>query len=180
MNRQRVAVRMCAWGALWLMVGALSACASVPAPDDQVGLSRSAVSRAVAAEATQYAPLEMQTAQDKMFLMERALGEGDHLQARVLAEQIEVDANLAERKVRVEGFTDSVGSGAFNQRLSQQRARSVASALVQLGVAPARVISQGYAMQYPIADNGSAPGRQLNRRVEVIVSNGAALVGTRH
>ncbi|WP_241192858.1 DUF4398 domain-containing protein [Pseudomonas chlororaphis] len=63
-------------------------------------MSRSAVNRAVSAEATQYAPLEMKSAQDKLFLMERALGERDYPQARVLAEQIEVDANLAERKAR--------------------------------------------------------------------------------
>ncbi|MGU3347280.1 DUF4398 domain-containing protein [Pseudomonas monsensis] len=78
----------------------LSGCASTPIPEQQVSLSRDAVNRAVSAEATQYAPLEMKAAQDKMFLMERALGEKDYPQARLLAEQIEADANLAERKSR--------------------------------------------------------------------------------
>lgn len=78
----------------------LSGCASAPIPEQQVSLSRDAVNRAVSAEATQYAPLEMKAAQDKMFLMERALGEKDYPQARLLAEQIEADANLAERKSR--------------------------------------------------------------------------------
>ncbi|MFJ2550205.1 OmpA family protein [Pseudomonas sp. NPDC087612] len=85
-----------------------------------------------------------------------------------------------ERKLRVEGFTDNVGSDDFNQRLSERRAASVAAALSQLGVDPGRILSQGYGEEYPIADNGSANGRQLNRRVEVIVSNGAALVGNRY
>lgn len=78
----------------------LSGCASAPIPEQQISLSRDAVNRAVSAEATQYAPLEMKAAQDKMFLMERALGEKDYPQARLLAEQIEADANLAERKSR--------------------------------------------------------------------------------
>ena len=78
----------------------LSGCASAPIPEQQVSLSHDAVNRAVSAEATQYAPLEMKAAQDKMFLMERALGEKDYPQARLLAEQIEADANLAERKSR--------------------------------------------------------------------------------
>ncbi|WP_025110407.1 DUF4398 domain-containing protein [Pseudomonas sp. H1h] len=85
---------------LLIVAGALSACASAPVPEQQITLSRDAVSRAVSAEATQYAPLEMKAAQDKMFLMERAMGERDYVQVRTLAEQIEADANLAERKAR--------------------------------------------------------------------------------
>lgn len=84
-----------------------------------------------------------------------------------------------ERKVRVEGFTDTVGNDAFNQRLSEHRAASVAEALAQLGVDPERIFTQGYGKDYPIADNGSANGRQLNRRVEVIVSNDASRVDNR-
>ncbi len=61
-------------------------------------MSRDAVNRAVSAEATQYAPLEMKSAQDKLFQMERAAGERNAVAARLLAEQAEVDANLAERK----------------------------------------------------------------------------------
>ncbi|MFJ2386391.1 DUF4398 domain-containing protein [Pseudomonas koreensis] len=83
-----------------VVAAALSACASAPVPEQQITLSRDAVNRAVSAEATQYAPLEMKAAQDKMFLMERAMGERDYVQARTLAEQVEADANLAERKAR--------------------------------------------------------------------------------
>lgn len=108
-SKQRVA----AWGTLLAVVGALSACASVPSPNDQIVLSKNAISRAVSADATQYAPLEMKVAQDKMFLMERAMGERDYVQARILAEQIEVDANLAERKAR---------AMKWQQQLQQSRA----------------------------------------------------------
>lgn len=100
MNIQRMSSRARLSVGTLVVVATLSACASAPIPDQQVSLSRDAVNRAVSAEATQYAPLEMQAAQDKMFLMERALGEKNYPQARLLAEQIEVDANLAERKAR--------------------------------------------------------------------------------
>jgi len=95
-NKQRIV----AWGALFALGSGLSACTSVPAPDDQIMLSKNAVNRAVSAEAAQYAPMEMKIAQDKLFLMERAMGERNYMKARTLAEQIEVDANLAERKAR--------------------------------------------------------------------------------
>ncbi|WP_445179033.1 DUF4398 domain-containing protein [Pseudomonas sp. McL0111] len=100
MTIKRVSSRVRVSACLLVMAGALSACASAPAPDQQISLSRDAVNRAVAAEATQYAPLEMKAAQDKMFLMERAMGERNYVQARVLAEQIEADASLAERKAQ--------------------------------------------------------------------------------
>lgn len=83
-----------------VVAAALSACASAPIPEQQISLSKEAVNRAVSADATQYAPLEMKAAQDKMFLMERALGEKNYPQAKLLAEQIEADAHLAERKAR--------------------------------------------------------------------------------
>ncbi|MFJ4247044.1 DUF4398 domain-containing protein [Pseudomonas sp. NPDC089741] len=100
MSIQRVSSRARQSACLLIMAGALSACASAPIPEQQISLSKDAVNRAVAAEATQYAPLEMKAAQDKMFQMERALGEKNYPQAKVLAEQIEADANLAERKSR--------------------------------------------------------------------------------
>lgn len=84
-----------------------------------------------------------------------------------------------ERKVRVEGFTDSIGSDAFNQQLSQQRAAAVANALRRQGIQAQRVISAGYGKEYPVASNASAQSRQLNRRVEVIISHGDSPVGSR-
>ncbi|MBV6286798.1 OmpA family protein [Pseudomonas aegrilactucae] len=84
-----------------------------------------------------------------------------------------------ERKVRVEGFTDSTGADAFNQQLSEQRAAAVANALRRQGIQAQRVISTGYGKAYPVASNASASSRQLNRRVEVIISHGDSVVGGR-
>ncbi|MCU9948891.1 DUF4398 domain-containing protein [Pseudomonas sp. PDM13] len=77
---------------------ALAACSSLPRPDQQVALSRYAVNRAVDADATQYAPLEMKAAQDKLVQMERALGAMQYAEAEKLAQLAEADANLAEQK----------------------------------------------------------------------------------
>ncbi len=76
-----------------------------------------------------------------------------------------------DRKVIVEGYTDSTGAAAYNQSLSERRAGSVRLALVKMGVDPSRVVSQGYGKEYPVADNSSASGRAMNRRVEVTISN---------
>jgi outer membrane protein OmpA-like peptidoglycan-associated protein len=76
-----------------------------------------------------------------------------------------------ERNVLVEGFTDSTGSLATNQDLSERRAMSVRQALVARGIDPRRIVSRGHADRYPIADNTSASGRQQNRRVEAVLSD---------
>lgn len=67
----------------------------------------------------------------------------------------------------VDGHTDSTGPNGFNQRLSEERARTVADYLVNRGVRPVRIESYGYGEDYPIASNGSAEGRRQNRRVEL-------------
>jgi outer membrane protein OmpA-like peptidoglycan-associated protein len=85
-----------------------------------------------------------------------------------------------ERKVRIEGFTDDVGSDDFNQRLSERCADAVAFALKRMGISADRLITKGYGKQFPIADNGSSHARQLNRRVEVIISYGSSVVGSRN
>lgn len=73
-------------------------------------------------------------------------------------------------QLQVEGFTDSVGSDEFNQKLSEQRANSVRDYLVQAGIASASVSAQGFGKDQPIASNDTAAGRQQNRRVELVVS----------
>lgn len=80
------------------LILALSGCASSVKPGEQIELTRSTVNRAVSADATQYAPVEMRAAQDKLNAMERALGEKNAAQVKTLAEQAEADARLAERK----------------------------------------------------------------------------------
>jgi outer membrane protein OmpA-like peptidoglycan-associated protein len=77
----------------------------------------------------------------------------------------------------VEGNTDSVGTEAFNQQLSEQRAEGVRSYLTQQGVPAASTTAKGFGKSRPIASNDTAEGRQQNRRVELIVSG--ELIGTK-
>ena len=73
--------------------------------------------------------------------------------------------------VRVSAHTDSVGSAAYNQRLSDARARSVMSYMIGRGVVASQLSSVGYGENRPIADNNTAAGRAQNRRVEITVSS---------
>jgi outer membrane protein OmpA-like peptidoglycan-associated protein len=76
-----------------------------------------------------------------------------------------------DRRIQVEGFTDSQGPNDYNRQLSQSRADAVAQAIIQRGVDAERVRALGYGEEFPVASNASAGSRQLNRRVEIIVSN---------
>jgi outer membrane protein OmpA-like peptidoglycan-associated protein len=73
-------------------------------------------------------------------------------------------------RLEIEGHTDSVGSDAYNQTLSEKRAGSVRDYLVDNGVSINNVIARGLGKGSPVADNSTAAGRKLNRRVEMIVS----------
>ena len=70
----------------------------------------------------------------------------------------------------IEGHTDNVGSEEFNQTLSEKRAETVRQYLVDQGLDASSVTAAGFGKSSPIADNGSAAGRQKNRRVEIVVS----------
>ena len=85
----------------------------------------------------------------------------------------QVSAFLAHdpsRKLRIEGYTDSTGSEAHNEELSQERADAVRAALVDRGVNASRIEVHGMSERYAVASNGTAAGRQLNRRVELVFS----------
>ena len=69
--------------------------------------------------------------------------------------------------VEVAGHTDSTGSDAYNQGLSERRAQSVSSYLTSQGVISQRLITIGMGESRPVADNSTAAGRQANRRVEI-------------
>jgi outer membrane protein OmpA-like peptidoglycan-associated protein len=73
-------------------------------------------------------------------------------------------------KVQVEGYTDSVGGDAYNQKLSENRANAVHDFLIQNGVPSANVTAAGYGKADPVADNSTAAGRAQNRRVNLVVS----------
>ncbi|MGZ5885099.1 MAG: OmpA family protein [Burkholderiaceae bacterium] len=76
-----------------------------------------------------------------------------------------------ERTVLIEGFTDSTGSGAHNQELSERRANAIRATLTDMGVSGDRISTRGYGEAYPVASNNNAQDRQLNRRVEIILSD---------
>ncbi len=73
-------------------------------------------------------------------------------------------------KLQIEGHTDAIGSDEYNQRLSEKRADTVRGYLVSSGVVPDHVAATGLGKANPVADNSTAAGRQLNRRVEMVVS----------
>ncbi|MGD1093560.1 MAG: OmpA family protein [Bryobacteraceae bacterium] len=79
-------------------------------------------------------------------------------------------------RIQVEGHTDSVGGDEYNMRLSENRADAVRGYLVEQGVQPGNVTAQGFGKTLPVADNTTAAGRQMNRRVELVVSGD--IIGT--
>lgn len=84
-----------------------------------------------------------------------------------------------QRMVLAEGFTDSVGSDAHNQALSQRRSDAVRNALQGMGVSRERINSRGYGEAFPVAGNQTADERRLNRRVEIILSDDSGKIAPR-
>lgn len=93
-----------------------------------------------------------------------------------LAEVLKADPR---RTVLVEGFTDSTGADAYNQTLSTDRADAVRVALLAQGIATNRVVSRGYGKANPVGSNDTAAGRQLNRRVEIVLSDESGQIKAR-
>jgi outer membrane protein OmpA-like peptidoglycan-associated protein len=79
-------------------------------------------------------------------------------------------------KIAVEGHTDSVGGDEYNMRLSENRANAVRTYLVGQGINSANITGRGFGKTMPVADNSTAAGRQMNRRVEMVVSGD--IIGT--
>lgn len=86
-----------------------------------------------------------------------------------LQEMADVFQKYPNTTIRVAGYTDSIGSSSYNQRLSKRRANNVGSYLENLGVRSSRVDAVGYGESQPRSSNSSASGRQMNRRVEIHV-----------
>ena len=82
-----------------------------------------------------------------------------------------------DRRLQIDGFTDTVGSDSYNLDLSQRRADAVRSAMISRAINGSRISTQGYGKAFPVASNSDSGGRQLNRRVEVVIGddNGAAI-----
>lgn len=88
-----------------------------------------------------------------------------------LQEVIDLLNEYPSMEIAIHGHTDSRGDNSYNQRLSENRAKSVYNYLVQKGsVAPNRLSYKGFGESKPVADNNTAEGRQINRRVEFTVT----------
>lgn len=74
-----------------------------------------------------------------------------------------------ERKLLIEGHTDSTASDEYNRELSQRRANAVLDFLITQGIEPTRMEARGYGEEFPVATNETTAGRQQNRRVEIVV-----------
>lgn len=93
----------------------------------------------------------------------------------VVAQRLTANPDVA---VRVEGHTDSTGTDAYNQRLSQRRADTVASYLSSQGVDSSRLSTVGYGESRPVASNATREGRAQNRRVEIAPVDGDSSADT--
>jgi outer membrane protein OmpA-like peptidoglycan-associated protein len=84
-----------------------------------------------------------------------------------------------QRRVLIEGFTDSIGSESSNQKLSERRSNAVRTALIDAGISRQRIDTRGYGEEYPVAGNDSESSRQLNRRVEIVLSDDTGTIPPR-
>ena len=75
-----------------------------------------------------------------------------------------------QTNIEIEGHTDSTGAADYNQSLSERRALSVQNELINQGISPNRMTTVGFGETQPIADNGTEAGRQLNRRVVIVIA----------
>lgn len=89
----------------------------------------------------------------------------------VLFHAVQVLLSNPDMKVEIQGHTDNIGSEKFNQTLSEKRAQTVKNYLVARGVGASRLVTVGYGESKPIADNKTAQGRAMNRRIEFKVLN---------
>ncbi len=98
---------------------------------------------------------------------------------RAVEQLVQFLAEYPQRRVLIEGFTDSSGGDDTNLTLSQRRSDAVRAALIERGISSSRVATRGYGEAFPRATNDNAAGRQLNRRVEVIISGDDGVIPER-
>lgn len=98
---------------------------------------------------------------------------------RSLNQLVQVLIENPTAMVAIEGHTDSTGTRAHNDSLSQRRAESVRGFLIGQGIDQARISARGMGQDYPVASNGDAAGRQQNRRVELVIQDRPAQTSQR-
>jgi OOP family OmpA-OmpF porin len=86
----------------------------------------------------------------------------------MLNEVVEAMKRYPEAKVEIQGHTDSVGSAAYNMKLSENRAKAFMEYLVEKGIDPKRLSAKGFGAKKPIANNNTPEGQAKNRRVHVV------------
>jgi outer membrane protein OmpA-like peptidoglycan-associated protein len=118
------------------------------------------------------------TLSDVLFNVDRAELSAEGM--RTAQKMADVLLQEPQSAVLIEGFTDSTGTSAHNLELSQRRAESVRNALIGLGVKADKIATRGYGEAYPVASNADAGSRQLNRRVEIVLSQNGAPIANRH
>lgn len=118
------------------------------------------------------------TLSDVLFNVDRAELSAEGM--RRVQKMADVLLQEPQSAVLIEGFTDSTGTASHNLELSQRRAESVRNALIGMGVKSDKIATRGYGEAYPVASNADAGSRQLNRRVEIVLSQNGAPIATRH
>ncbi|MCU6500062.1 OmpA family protein [Rugamonas sp. A1-17] len=118
------------------------------------------------------------TLNDVLFNVDRAELSAEGM--RTVQKMADVLLQEPQSAVLIEGFTDSTGSADHNLQLSQRRAESVRNALIGLGVKSDKIATRGYGEAFPVASNADAGSRQLNRRVEIVLSQNGAPIANRH
>jgi outer membrane protein OmpA-like peptidoglycan-associated protein len=109
------------------------------------------------------------TLEDVLFAFDRAdLQPGSEI---VLDRVAQFLVDHPDRSIEIEGHTDAVGSNEYNERLSRERAESVASYLERRGIDRARIDTAGFGETRPLVANTSPAARQQNRRVEIVIEN---------
>jgi len=85
-------------------------------------------------------------------------------------------SDLPDTDITIYGHTDNTGSASVNEKLSLKRAKAVADFLTNHGIAKDRIVYEGHSYNEPIASNDTPEGQALNRRVEIFISAGKAMI----
>ena len=113
---------------------------------------------------------------DKTHVFENALFAFDHFEilepAKSEIQRISMYLRAhPDMHIAIHGHTDTLGTDRYNQQLSDKRAKAIADQLTKMGLPKKRITWQGHGGRKPLVSNDSQTGRQLNRRVEFVISN---------